>query len=96
MVFDSWINGAAIPQFSLEDVKLVTTGNRLKVKGTIREEYAAKDMVTALPLYSLDQAGHSHFLAFVFADDTKTEFEFTVPAGTKDVLLDPENTVLRR
>ena len=94
--FDSWINGAAIPQFSLEDVKLVTTGNRLKVKGTIREEFAAKDMVTALPLYSLDQAGHSRFLAFVFADDAKTEFEFTVPAGTKDVLLDPENTVLRR
>lgn len=94
--FDSWVNGAAIPQFSLEDVKLITTGAGLKIKGTIREEFAAKDMVTALPLYSLDQAGHSRFLAFVFADDVKTEFEFTVPAGTQDVLLDPQNTVLRR
>jgi hypothetical protein len=94
--FDSWVNGAAIPQFSLEGVKLVSSGGKLKVKGTIRQDFAAKDMVTAMPVYSLDKDGRSHFLTFVFADEDKTEFELTVPAGTKDVLLDPENTILKR
>ena len=55
-----------------------------------------RDMVTAVPMYVVDAAGKSHFLAFVFADDPKTEFTLTAPAGTKQILLDPEETVLRR
>jgi hypothetical protein len=94
--FDSWVNGAAIPQFTLRDVRLSAAGAKVKIKGTIHEEFAAKDMVTAIPLYSVDQAGHSHFLAFVFADEDNTDFELTAPTGTKDLLLDPENTILRR
>ncbi len=94
--FDSWINGAAVPQFFLEGVHLAQSGGKLKAKGTIRQEFAAKDMVTAIPLYSVDEAGHSRFLAFVFVDEAKTDFELTVPVGTRELLLDPENTVLRR
>ena len=94
--FDSWINGAAIPRFTLHDVRFSPVGSGLKVKGTIQEEFAAKDMVTAVPLYSVDAAGHSSFLAFVFVDEEKTEFELTAPAGAKQLLLDPENTILRR
>lgn len=94
--FDSWVNGAAIPQFFLEDVHFTSAGARLKAKGTIRQEFAAKDMVTAVPLYSVGQEGPPRFLAFVFVDETKTDFELTVPSGTKELLLDPENTILRR
>jgi hypothetical protein len=53
-------------------------------------------MVTAVPLYAVDANGSPAFLAFVFADDAKTEFTLTAPAGTKQILLDPEETVLRR
>lgn len=94
--FDSWVNSAAIPRFSLEGVHLSTSGERMQVKGVVHEELAAKDMVTPVPLYSVDQGGRSHFLAFVFVDEEKTEFELNAPAGTKDVLLDPQNTILRR
>jgi hypothetical protein len=98
--FDSWINGNSIPQFSLDAVHIMPgTGKqagKLKVTGTITEEHAAKDMVTAVPLYTVDGAGKSHFLAFVFADDARTEFSLTAPAGTKQILLDPEETLLRR
>ena len=69
---------------------------KLKVTGSFMQEHAAKDMVTAVPLYAVDAAGNSRFLAFVFADDAKTEFTVTAPAGTKQILLDPEETVLRR
>lgn len=94
--FDSWINGNSIPQLSLGTFHMVPAAGRMKVSGTILQDHAAPDMVTAVPLYSVDAAGKSHFLAFVFADDAKTEFNLTAPAGTKQILLDPEETVLRR
>jgi hypothetical protein len=94
--FDSWINGDSIPQFSLEDVHMTPSAHKLKVTGTILQDHAAKDMVTAVPLYAVDAAGKQRFIAFVFADDAKTEFTVTAPANTKQILLDPEETLLRR
>jgi hypothetical protein len=94
--FDSWVNGNSIPQFSLESVHMSPAAGKLKVTGTILEDHAAKDMVTAVPLYAVDATGKSRFLAFVFADDAKTEFIVTAPANTKQILLDPEETLLRR
>ena len=94
--FDSWVNGDSIPQFSLEGVHMTPAAGKLKVTGTIVQVHAARDMVTAVPMYVVDAAGKSRFLAFVFADDPKTEFSLTAPAGTKQILLDPEETVLRR
>jgi hypothetical protein len=94
--FDSWVNGDSIPQFSLENIHMTPARGKLKVSGTIVQDHAAKDMVTAVPVYGVDAAGTSRFLAFVFADDPKTEFTLTAPASTKQILLDPEETLLRR
>jgi hypothetical protein len=94
--FDSWINGNSIPQFSLAGVHMTAVGGRIKVTGTIQQDHAARDMVTAIPIYSVDGIGKSRFLAFVFADDPRTEFTLTAPAGTKQILLDPDETLLRR
>jgi len=94
--FDSWVNGTSVPQFALEDVHVTTVGAQVKVRGVVKESHADAHMVTALPIYAVDERGHSTFLTFVFADDAQTSFTATAPAGTKQVLLDPENTVLRR
>ena len=94
--FDSWINGNSIPRFSLQGVRMTPSGGRLKITGTLLQDHAAQDMVTAIPLYAVDGSGNSRFLHFVFADDAKTEFTLTAPAGTKEIVMDPEETVLRR
>jgi len=94
--FDSWINGASIPQFSLESLRIAPGTGKVRVTGVIRQSFAAKDMVTAVPVYTVDNGGNQHFLAFVFADEPKTEFQLTAPAGTKDLVLDPENMILKR
>jgi hypothetical protein len=95
--FDSWINGASIPHFALANVRIAPpVAGKVKITGTIEESHAAKDTVTAIPVYVSDENGKSRFLAFVFADETKTEFTLTAPAGTKDILLDPAGTLLRR
>jgi len=95
--FDSWVNGASIPQFALANVRIAppVAGN-VKITGVIEESHAAKDTVTAVPVFAVDENGKSRFLAFVFADETKTEFSLSAPAGTKQLQLDPENTLLRR
>lgn len=94
--FDSWVNGASIPQFSVENLRITPGETRVKVSGTIRQDGGGKDLVTALPVYAVDKDGNHKFLAFVFVDEAKTDFQLTAPAGTKDILLDPENMVLKR
>jgi hypothetical protein len=94
--FDSWVNGDSIPHFSLSNVRLTPAAGKVKAHGVVTEEHFAKDMVTAVPVYAVDAAGSSRFVAFVFADDAKTEFTLTAPAGTKQIVLDPEETLLRR
>lgn len=94
--FDSWINGNSIPRFSLQGIRMTPVAGKLKIAGTVLQDHAAPDMVTAIPLYAIDASGVSRFLAFIFADDAKTEFRLTAPAGTKEIVMDPEETVLRR
>ncbi|HKW77365.1 MAG TPA: M1 family aminopeptidase [Terriglobales bacterium] len=94
--FDSWVNGASVPRLRLEQVKMSPAGGKVRVSGTIRQTECAKDLVTAVPIYAVDGAGRTHLLAFVFADDVETAFKLTAPAGTKQLLMDPANTILRR
>jgi Peptidase family M1 domain len=94
--FDSWVNDVSIPAFSLADVKMVPEARRIKVTGVIRETDAAKDLVTAVPIYVVDENGKSRFADFVFADEPNTAFTLMVPSGTRQILLDPEGSLLRR
>jgi len=94
--FDSWVNDVSIPQLSLQDVHLTPTHGKIKASGVIETTHGAKDLVTAVPVYAVGESGEPQFLAFVFADEAKSEFSLTAPAGTKQLLLDPENTLLRR
>ena len=90
------MNGASIPQFNLEDVKITPAGTKVRVTGVIRQSHTGKDTVTALPIFAVDAKGASHFQAFVFVDDPETSFKVTAPAGTTKILLDPEEMILRR
>ncbi|HET7872649.1 MAG TPA: M1 family aminopeptidase [Terriglobales bacterium] len=94
--FDSWVNGDSIPQLNLDRVTLKSAGNRVRASGVVRQSKAGRDLVTAVPIYAVDALGKQTFLAFVFADEPESEFSLTAPAGTRHLVLDPENTVLRR
>jgi hypothetical protein len=49
-----------------------------------------------MPAYGVDKDGHSYFLSFIFVDEPDQEFQLTAPAGTTNILLDPQGSVLRR
>src|SRR5262249_32257657 len=94
--FDSWVNGDSIPQFSLEGVHMTPSAGKLNVTGPVLQAQAAGDCVPAFRISAVDGADKSPFRAFLFPDDARTKFTLTAPAGTKEILLDPEETLLRR
>ena len=69
---------------------------RLLATGTLEQQEAPNDLVTSVPLYALTSAAQPVYAGRVFADGAESSFHLTVPAGTRKLLLDPYQTILRR
>ncbi len=91
---DGWINGTALPRLQLHDVKLTPKGNGVTVSGIIRQKEAPEDLVTSVPVYGVGTGKPAVLLGRVFADGPETPFHLSAPAGTRKLLLDPNQTVL--
>jgi len=93
--FESWVNGNALPQFELKDVKLIKHGEGLSASGKIVEKDAPQDLVTSLPIYA-SSANKLVLVGQVFADGEETTFRLSAPTGTKKLVIDPYHTVLTK
>ncbi|HXY51312.1 MAG TPA: M1 family aminopeptidase [Terriglobales bacterium] len=90
---EGWVNGAAVPRFSLDNLK-ITAGNRAtRVSGRILQKDAPDDLVTSVPLYAL-LGGKPVLLGRVFVDGPETPFHLAAPVGTRKILIDLNETVL--
>ena len=92
---ESWVKGTAIPRLALKDVKLVRRGAGALVTGKILQTEAPDELVTSVPVYA-SMGGRNVLLGRVFADGKETSFRFSAPAGARNVVLDPYDTVLKR
>lgn len=92
---EGWVNGTAVPHLQLENVKFTASGHSLLASGTILQKNAPKDLVTSVPLFAQLAGNRRVLVARVFADGPDAAFRVAVPAGTRKLLLDPEDTVLR-
>ena len=93
--YDGWVNGTAIPRFELRGVKYVEKEAGTTISGAILQKDAPKDLVTPVPLYG-SHAGKLVFLGRVFADGPETPFHVSAPAGTRRIVVDPNQTLLAR
>jgi len=93
--YESWVNGTAVPAFSLRGVRFTDKAGSTLITGTIVQDEAPDSLVTAVPLYA-SVAGRSVFLGHVFAEGKETAFRLSGPMGVRKVLLDPEQTLLAR
>jgi hypothetical protein len=93
--YDSWVSGTAVPHFELHDVKIGGTKAAPVVIGTILQKDAPETLVTAVPLYAV-VGNRTVFLRRVFADGNDTAFRISAPAGTRKIVIDPEQTLLSR
>lgn len=94
--FDGWVKGTAIPSLRLTDVKISGRGEKLVANFTIEQKDAPDDLVTSVPIYAVVGESRRVFVGRVFADGSSSKFRLGVPTGTKKLLLDPMDTILRR
>jgi hypothetical protein len=93
--YEGWVNGSAVPQFELHDVKFTDKPTSVLVTGRIVQQDAPDTLVTALPLYA-SIAGKNIFLARVFVEGHETVFHISAPPHARKIVVDPEQTVLAR
>ncbi|HXW91060.1 MAG TPA: M1 family aminopeptidase [Terriglobales bacterium] len=94
--YQTWINGTAIPRFELHGMKYTDQeATATVVKGVISQKDAPKDLVTPVPLYAL-RGSKLVWLGRVFADGPETPFLMQAPAGTRKIVVDPDQTLLAR
>jgi hypothetical protein len=91
--FDGWVNGTAFPQLELSGVRYARTAHGTTVTGTVQQNSSPFDLVTSVPIYGVVD-DRQVFLGRVFAEGAETRFTFPAPAGVKQVLVDPNHTVL--
>ena len=94
--FDEWVNGTTLPSFQLASVKFTRRSGKLVASGTLVQRDAPDTLVTSVPLYAKTQGGKPVYLGRICADGPETEFSLPVPAGTRGLVIDPNQTVLTR
>ena len=92
---EGWVNGTAVPHLQLENVKFTDSGRSLTASGIILQKNAPNDLVTSVPLFAQLAGNRRVLVARVFADGPDATFRVAVPAGTRKLVLDPDDTVLR-
>ena len=90
---DSWVQGTALPHFSLRAVKFTAKGSGAIASGTVVEKEAPDDLVTSVPIYAV-VGGRNILLGRVFADGPETSFHLSAPTGASKLLIDPYGTLL--
>jgi Peptidase family M1 domain len=105
---EGWINGTAIPDLELRDIKIgertaaekpgggKTVGAAAKdiVNGVLVQKDAPDDLVTAVPIYAQTSSGALVFIGEILADGAETPFRLTAPSDTRKVVVDPKQTIL--
>jgi len=93
--FDGWVGGSAVPKIELKEVKINPKGSPGSASFTITQEDCPDNLVTLVPIYAVDSNGSRTFVGRVFADGHESKDSVKVPLGTKRLLLDPDQTILR-
>ncbi|HEX8815589.1 MAG TPA: M1 family aminopeptidase [Terriglobales bacterium] len=93
--YQGWIDGTAIPIYELSQLRFVDREGGTLVSGMLEQKSAPDNLVTSVPIYA-SVRGKLTLLGRVFADGPETSFHFMAPAGTRKVVVDPHDTVLRR
>jgi len=89
-----WIKGTFLPRFEVRDVKIAQRENGTTVSGVILQKEAPDDLVIAVPVYAVYGNNSQSLIGQVLADGSETPFRLAAPAGTRRILLDPEQTIL--
>jgi hypothetical protein len=91
---ESWINGTAIPELAVRDVRITEKAAVTSVSGVIVQKDTPEDFVTAIPVYGETAHNALIFLGEVLADGPETSFHLTSSAHLRKIVIDPKQTIL--
>ena len=94
--WDGWIQGNSVPILELKGVRILRQKDAVWATGRIAQSNAPDDLVTPVPLYAEGAGNTPVLLGRIFVDGPDTSFRLRVPPGTRRVLLDPRETLLRQ
>jgi hypothetical protein len=89
----SWVEGTAMPHFSLRNVKITPKGPSTVVSGVIVQREGPENLVTSVPVYAV-MSGKNVLLGRVFVDSPETPFHITTSLRANKIVLDPDGTLL--
>ena len=93
--YEGWINGVSVPKLELQKLKYTEESGRVLITGVIAQKEADKYLIASVPIYT-NAKERPVFLGRVFADGEETTFQLIAPRGTRGVVMDPYQAVLRR
>jgi hypothetical protein len=93
--FEQWVRGTGIPSYTVE-FQTTPLGNGFRIRGVLRQQGVSEMFIAPVPLYAAGATGRPVRLGVVIADGPETRFEFTARIRPRRILIDPENTLLRR
>jgi hypothetical protein len=94
--WDGWIQGTSVPVMELKNLRILRSKEEIWASGAIVQRDAPEDLITPVPLYAEAPGRPPVLLGRIFADGGETTFRLRVPSGTRKVLLDPQQTLLRQ
>ncbi len=92
--FDQWVRGTGIPKYSVEfDVR--PAGDKFVVRGKLKQSGVPTSFIAPVPIYTPRVLGGKPvLLGTVVTNGSETPFQFTVRAAPKNLLIDPNLTLL--
>ncbi len=92
--FDQYVRGNGIPKYEVDfSTKALPNGTFL-LKGKLKQEGVPANFIASVPLYLPRVSGKPVFLGNVVTGSAETNFQFTVKAAPKKLLIDPNLTLL--
>jgi len=93
--FHEWLDSTEVPRYQLADVRWTDEPGRRRVSGTLRQLEVADSFLMSVPLYVSEGATRTA-LGRVTIEGATAPFSFTTTAAGSTVLVDPEDTILKK
>jgi hypothetical protein len=93
--FDEWVRGSSVPKIELKQFVLKRRGGATVAIFNLQQQQCPESLVTSVPIFAELVGGERVPLQRVFADGYESNFELKVPSGTRRLLVDPEEKLLR-
>jgi tetratricopeptide (TPR) repeat protein len=91
--FARWVEGTGVPEFSVEYQIIRTRTGKFRARGTVRQNFEGLKMPVEVMVRA--EGENNSQTQTIFIDDKSEDFDFETQGQPLEVIVDPNNKVLR-